>query len=394
MTTKETKERVIQIFQILGLSLEDRFFGDIIQDGRSKKTFYEWKNQQESRAAEITCNAFLDWHIEFLTRVLQTLSFEPTRILDIGCDDGAMTCALGLLFPNAEVVGIDQYKISIKQAQKFAKTHMSKAPTFIQKNIIEDSLDDLGEFDLVVAKNVFFECMNLRNTPQIWRSHDWFEYFNTLNPNDPSIATLVSLVKEKGRVYSTERITNAFDLGIWSKLWCSQGMSLSIDDCDFMTARTNIDSPDKLPFIVFEKGNTQSITFQDGNMLAHIWELAEPVPSTKDEYVEMLKTQLLNGETLLHMDVDAMLIEMAKPEPIHGWYMNDYHRDQCIEEIFDSPYGLLCMNKRAALRGAELKLLQETAESYITRESQNMPYGYEVTAYTSLAEFYAIFEEQ
>ena len=63
-------------------------------------------------------------------------------------------------------------------------------------------------------------------------------------------------------------------------------------------------------------------------MLAHIWELTEPVPSTKDEYVEMLKTRLLNGETLVHMDVDAILIEMAKPEPIHGWYMDDYDQDQ------------------------------------------------------------------
>ena len=391
---KEAKERVVQVFQTLGLSLEDRRFGAIHQDGRSKKTLYEWKNQQESRAAEITCNAFLDWHIEFLTRVLQTLSFEPTRILDIGCDDGAMTCALGLLFPNAEVVGIDQYMISIKHAQKCARKHLSKAPTFIQKDVMEDSLDDLGEFDLVVAKNVFFECMNLQITPYIWRSHDWLDHFNNQNPVHPSLIKVSNLVREKGKVYSTERITNAWGLGIWSKLWCSQGMSLSIGDCDFMTARTNIGSPDKLPFIVFEKGKTQSITFQDGNMLAHIWELAEPVPSTKDEYVEMLKTRLLNGETLVHMDVDAILIEMAKSEPIHGWYMDDYDQDQSIEEIFDSPYGLLCMNKRAELRGAELKLLQETAESYIARVAQNMSYEYEVTAYTSLDEFYAIFEEE
>ena len=394
MSKNEIKERVIQVFQTMGLSLEQRKFGAIIQDGRSKKTFYEWKNQKEDRAVEIICNAFLDWHIEFLTRVLQTLSFEPTRILDIGCDDGSMTCALGLLFPNAEVVGIEQYTISIKHAQKFAKKHMSTEPTFIQKDLLSDSLDDLGEFDLIVAKNVFFECMKLRNTPHIWRSHDWLEYFNSLNPAHPSITTLVNLVKKHGRVYSTERITNAFDLGLWSKLWCSQGMSLSIDDCDFMTACTNVGSTDKLPFIVFDQGHAQNITFQDANMLAHIWEFAERVPSTKEEYVEMLKMRLLNGETLKYMDVDAILIDMEKPEPIHGWYMDDYYQDQCIEEIFDSPYGVLSMNKRAALRGASLKVLQETVESYIERESQNISHEYEVTAYTSLDELYAILEEE
>ena len=77
-------KNIISIFKDLGLDLNNRIFQSIDKPEYSElSNLYEWKNSDEQRAIEFTTNAYLELHIEFVTKMMDALDVEPKRILDI-----------------------------------------------------------------------------------------------------------------------------------------------------------------------------------------------------------------------------------------------------------------------------------------------------------------------
>ncbi|HEU5449382.1 MAG TPA: methyltransferase domain-containing protein [Acidimicrobiia bacterium] len=80
-----------------------------------------------------------------------------TRLLDVGCGPGVLTCAYGLALPDAEVVGVDVTPDAVVCAEELAGRVGARNVTFV----VDDALDpsgELGEFDQVVAVTAFGEA--------------------------------------------------------------------------------------------------------------------------------------------------------------------------------------------------------------------------------------------
>ena len=68
-----------------------------------------------------TSNLFTSKIIESFLRnhnLLEILSSKPKRILDLGCDNGILTCFYAYLFPETQVIGIEIEKNAIENANK------------------------------------------------------------------------------------------------------------------------------------------------------------------------------------------------------------------------------------------------------------------------------------
>jgi SAM-dependent methyltransferase len=73
-----------------------------------------------------------------------------TRLLDIGCGPGVLTCAYGLALPNAEIVGIDAVPEAVACAEELAGRVGARNVSFMTGDVLDPATGG-GGFDQVVA---------------------------------------------------------------------------------------------------------------------------------------------------------------------------------------------------------------------------------------------------
>ena len=80
-----------------------------------------------------------------------------TRLLDAGCGPGVLTCAYGLVLPDAEVVGIDASPEAVACAEELAGRVGARNVSFVVGDYLEPSAGQ-GDFDQVVAVTALGEA--------------------------------------------------------------------------------------------------------------------------------------------------------------------------------------------------------------------------------------------
>lgn len=84
----------------------------------------------------------------------------PATVCEIGCNNGLFTLAVGKLWPNSRLVGVDKVRESLALSPKFAAKYDVPNCEFKWLNILKDSAcQQLGEFDLVLAPFVVHEIV-------------------------------------------------------------------------------------------------------------------------------------------------------------------------------------------------------------------------------------------
>ena len=86
---------------------------------------------------------------------------EPKTVLDAGCGKGIFTFALGRIFPQAEVLGIDASLDYMKRNKTIAETLGTKNIRFESRDLTQ--LDTRQEFDIILATDVLEHVENDRD---------------------------------------------------------------------------------------------------------------------------------------------------------------------------------------------------------------------------------------
>ena len=390
--TKITKQDIIKAFQSIQLDLAEKGFTPIDQPARSKKNVYEWKNSNKKRALEITRNYFLEFHIEFLFQVVSNITKPPKRILDIGCDDGTTTYVLACLFPAAEVIGIDKFSTSIQMAKKLTKG-FENTPSFIKIDITENNLVSLGKFDIITAKNVFYELFDIQSTPEFWRTSELTDSLRSFsNKPKQELANISDILVENGLFFSTERICNSYTLGKWGHLLHQVGLNVDISSSFTINAELNGEN-DRLPFLICKKGEPSSFTIENALMLGHLWEFQKKINQPFLEFQKTLIKKLINGDELLHAEVHIALLDLKDNEPKIGWLIERSYSDISLKEIITSKYGDLVLDLRESLKGAQLSLLKIPLKDFIDETEEEFQDTSELTRYETLEAFSQIDRE-
>lgn len=74
-----------------------------------------------------------------------------TRLLDVGCGPGVLTCAYGLAVPDAEVVGIDAVPEAVACAEELAGRLGARNVSFVVGDYLDPAVGGQGDFDQLVA---------------------------------------------------------------------------------------------------------------------------------------------------------------------------------------------------------------------------------------------------
>lgn len=239
---------------------------------KRKGNIYDVKNQTLpfSLAAESWTMSF---HKSLLTWVSQQKQLKPKRILEIGCDNGLSACWYAQLFPDAEIVGVDQSENGIQCARQLAKQLGLSNVSFYQIGFME-LLDHFSKhsFDMIISVRSFHEIMGPIFIQNYWSLPDHLKEKPTFG--DSWYLQIVDFfLTPNGTYLSCERLESPADVGKWANLLKEANLHVQWSDSeiiDYYDFRTKKQSP----VIVATKKETGLSTLEG---MEHLYTKKQPL---------------------------------------------------------------------------------------------------------------------
>src|SRR5688572_1627202 len=136
-----------------------------------------------------------------------------TRVLDVGCGPGVLTCAYGLALPDAEVVGIDAVPEAVACAEELAGRLGAGNVSFVVGDYLDPATDaalgGAGSFDQLVAVAALADAGLYPLTPAAGPSSIADVDGAGLDFRSPGIERLVGLAAPGAPVLTLERTPDA-----------------------------------------------------------------------------------------------------------------------------------------------------------------------------------------
>jgi SAM-dependent methyltransferase len=212
---------------------------------------YPLKNATLAVSIDVTSQYYNQMYTEFLNWFRREKFPEPTCLLDVGCDNGILTCFYASLHPRAEVVGIDKCEQGIVCARELA--HRVKLANVRFEVCDLQSLEGAfpeQSFDLIMSTAVFHEVPEFpEDVPDSGCGSI------ATGPGDSDcariVADLASLLRYgTGTMVSMERCADAEILGWWIRVLNQAGLSVDVDRSTLLTYNNMYNERETLPLVV------------------------------------------------------------------------------------------------------------------------------------------------
>lgn len=212
-----------------GKSLTDKLSNIVSErsEGRGSE-LYDVKNQSLSLSIDFSSYS-TDLYRKYFEWFINKKGSEIDKILDIGCDNGIVTCFYGLLFPEAEVIGIDINENAIKCANELKDKLMLKNISFIKMDINEiDSYFNGGYFDIISSVRTLHEIIERPETLRYWSLKDVRYEFN--EEHIKLLSKISRLLKQSaGQLITWERLVYIEQCMWWVELLQNAGLCVDWD---------------------------------------------------------------------------------------------------------------------------------------------------------------------
>lgn len=325
-TTKN--ELVLGYFQTLGLRPAksiDNFWRDLKRkypksliaelenivesraEGNQETDLYEFKNQSLSLSLD-----FSTWSTDLYRRFLEWFTASnidtPTKVLDIGCDNGIITCFLAKHYPDSEFLGIDISANSIKVARELATKLELKNVTFECINAFEVQNTYGNYFDMVISVRSLHEMFEEISDSRYWSLKD-FENNTTFAKKSEELSKITNtLVEAGGRLVTFERLPRDVNVASFIKLLNSTGLCLN-ESVSHLISFQEVGELEQMPLLVFEKKTSSIYSGEDLlRIMCNTYGKERPViqcDSTYDGVIaEMLMENINNKKFLKGLNIN------------------------------------------------------------------------------------------
>lgn len=212
---------------------------------------YPLKNTTLALSIDVTAQYYNQMYKEFLSWFCREKFPEPTCLLDVGCDNGILSCFYGTLYPAAEVVGIDKCEQGIVCARELG--HRLKLANVRFEVCDLQSLEGAfpeRSFDLIMSTAVFHEVPEFpEDEPDSGCASI------TMGPEDSDCARIVAellrlLRYGTGTMVSMERCTDGETLAWWIRVLNQAGLSVDADRSTLLGYDNMYDKRETLPVVV------------------------------------------------------------------------------------------------------------------------------------------------
>lgn len=192
-----------------------------------------------------------DLYRTFFNRISEYKDLQPKKILDIGCDNGIVTCFLGTLFPQAEVIGIDKNISGIECARQLAdKLGLQNISFHVYDFAIMDRYYDEGSFDMLISVRSFHEIIGHGSFGPYWTLSDVFDEIKDQEPIEV-LKQVHYLLNDNGIFIAWERFWYE-DVLRFIENMKKAGLYI-VDDLSCIMDYHELGEPQRMPLFVFSK---------------------------------------------------------------------------------------------------------------------------------------------
>ena len=220
---------------------------------------YEIKNETLPLSLDFTSmtadflRGFLEWFTNFGAKLT------PSKILEIGCDNGVTACFLALFYPNAEVIGIDMRKNGINRARELAKKLDLKKIQFISTDFKDYSQETKNEFDLIISLRTMHEMLDSQEMSTSFTTNEFIESLNL--QADPILNSIQGLLKDDESLFiSCERLSSTYSVAFYSELLQKSNLFIDWDHVLYNHSH-QFDTPQNNPIFVTKSKRNEYTTF-------------------------------------------------------------------------------------------------------------------------------------
>lgn len=190
----------------------------------SDQDFWDLKNQSLELSLFLSSQEMSDFYNTYLNwfdKIFEKNS--PKNILDIGCENGILTCYYAESFPTANVLGIDTSKAAISCAQKLADQLDIENVTFANSDALNPSCEIVGRnFDLITSIMFYSNAISMPVIPEDWKSCE-AKIPISGSWTDP-LRSMSSILSSHGLFINVERLHSSLAHDWWNDALESAGL--------------------------------------------------------------------------------------------------------------------------------------------------------------------------
>ena len=339
--------------EVFWMNLEEKLgenFCDRIDNAMSYRDItksddvYSIKNESFKTSLEFVTYS-KDLYRNYLKGLID-LNLSPKKILDIGCDNGIVTCMYAILYPDAEIIGIDIGVNGINRSKELAE-HLGltnvKFEKFDFKKIKNLAL--AGEFDLITSVRSVKEILMLFDEHRVWDLYE-IEKIKTKKSERIAFENLANLLCEDGILILFERLASIEEIIYFNKIVKESGYKVVEEYLKYIELQ-ELGDVQKMPFMVYKK-NQDSNVENDTEILLNAF-LIEDMKEFNN-FMKLEAKELIYGIQINYSDGSGnMREELYKAEDKLAYIKysnigykeisvsnnNNYNKNKVVKEIKD-----------------------------------------------------------
>ncbi len=221
--------------------------------GYETSEFYLAKNTNLKLSIDIASGYYHDLYQKYLEWFIKEQFDQPNRLLDIGCENGILTCFYSQIYPDAEVIGIDNCSQAIQCAQELSKKLNLSNVKFITADVngLPSNISDL-KFDCITAVAVFHEIFPFLLEKERYWSIDDLNFSNKYPVANKLASNLRSLLATpSSNLISLNRASSDSALTKLCNIFNGAGLSSNWERSYALRFRDDLNEDESLAVLAF-----------------------------------------------------------------------------------------------------------------------------------------------
>lgn len=206
---------------------------------------------------------YYDLYKQFFMWLIKSQDLDNKKILDLGCDNGIVTCFLAKIYPNAKVVGIDKGKKGISCAKEIAE---KLGLTNIEFEVLDakkiDKFFKEEKFDVVISTRSLLEITSLPKIKSFWTIDDLEKSLVVANNVIKFFKSIEKIMKDDAKLITFERLSSFEDVLNFEKSMRESGLYIDTQNM-YKVQFFELGDYEQMPIMIFDKTKADELGLYD-----------------------------------------------------------------------------------------------------------------------------------